>query len=69
MSDNNKIAADLVGAYVSNNTVPIAELTALLKSTLAILNGSAPVEAEAVIATEEKPFAKVSVKKSVTPDY
>jgi len=69
MSDNNKIAADLVGAYVSNNTVPIAEFTALLKSTLAILNGSAPVEAEAVTALEEKPLAKVSVKKSITPDF
>jgi predicted transcriptional regulator len=69
MSDNNKIAADLVGAYVSNNTVPIADFTALLKSTLAILNGSAPVEVEAVAAPTEKPLAKVSVKKSVTPDY
>src|SRR5271168_1803543 len=69
MSDNNKIAADLVSAYVSNNTVPIAEFTALLKSTLAILNGTAPAEAEAVSASTEKPLAKVSVKKSVTPDF
>ena len=69
MSDNNKIAADLVSAYVSNNTVPIAEFTTLLKSTLAILNGSAPAEAEAVAARPEKPLAKVSVKKSITPDY
>jgi predicted transcriptional regulator len=69
MSDNNKIAADLVGAYVSNNTVPIAEFTALLKSTLAILNGSASAEVEAVAAPAEKPLAKVSVKKSITPDY
>src|SRR6202034_434591 len=69
MSHNNKIAADLVGAYVSNNTVPIAEFTALLKSTLAILNGSAPVEAEAVTVPEENPLAKVSVKKSITPLY
>jgi len=69
MSDNNKIAADLVSAYVSNNTVPIAEFTTLLKSTLAILNGSAPTEAEAVTAPTEKPLAKVTVKKSVTPDY
>ena len=69
MSDNNKIATDLVSAYVSNNTVPIAEFTALLKSTLGILNGSAPTEAEAVTARTEKPIAKVSVKKSVTPDY
>jgi predicted transcriptional regulator len=70
MSDNNKIAADLVGAYVSNNTVPIAEFTALLKSTLAILNGSAPTEAEPpVTVPTEKPLAKVSVKKSITPDY
>jgi len=69
MPDNNKIAADLVSAYVSNNTVPIAEFTALLRSTLAILNGSAPAEAEAVPASAEKPLAKVSVKKSVTPDF
>jgi predicted transcriptional regulator len=69
VSDNNKIAADLVSAYVSNNTVPIAEFTALLKSTLAILNGSAPTEAEPVTAPTEKPLAKVSVKKSITPDY
>src|ERR1700734_2295876 len=69
MTDNNKIAADLVSAYVSNNTVPITEFTALLKSTLAILNGSAPTEAEVVAPPAEKPLAKVSVKKSVTPDY
>ena len=69
MTDNNKIAADLVSAYVSNNTVPISEFTALLKSTLAILNGDAPTEAEAATAPAEKPLAKVSVKKSITPDY
>jgi predicted transcriptional regulator len=69
MTDNNKIAADLVGAYVSNNTVPIMEFTALLKSTLAILNGEAVAEAEAAAPPAEKPLAKVSVKKSVTPDY
>jgi predicted transcriptional regulator len=70
MSDNNKIAADLVSAYVSNNTVPIGEFTIHLKSTLAILNGTASTEAEsAVTAPTEKPLAKVSVKKSITPDY
>jgi predicted transcriptional regulator len=68
MSDNNKIAADLVSAYVSNNTVPIVEFTALLKSTLAILNGGA-AEAEGAAAPTEKPLAKVSVKKSITPDF
>jgi predicted transcriptional regulator len=69
MSDNNKIAADLVSAYVSNNTVPIAEFTALLKSTLSILNGGATADADAAAAPAEKPLAKVTVKKSVTPDY
>jgi predicted transcriptional regulator len=69
MTDNNKIAADLVSAYVSNNTVPIAEFTALLKSTLALLNGEAVTEAEAAPPPAEKPQPKVSVKKSVTPDY
>src|SRR5450755_1717522 len=69
MSDNNKIAADLVSAYVSNNTVPIAEFTTLLKSTLGILNGDAVTEPEAAAPPAEKPLAKVSVKKSITPDY
>jgi predicted transcriptional regulator len=69
MADNNKIAADLVSAYVSNNTVPIAEFSALLKSTLALLNGDAATGAETVAPPVEKPIAKVSVKKSVTPDY
>jgi predicted transcriptional regulator len=69
MADNNKIAADLVSAYVSNNTVPIAEFTALLKSTLGLLNGDAAIGVEAVAPLMEKPIAKVSVKKSVTPDY
>src|ERR1700730_5458889 len=69
MSDNNKIAADLVSAYVSNNTVPIAEFTALLKSTLTLLNGAPAAEAEPAVPPVEKPVAKVSVKKSITPDY
>jgi predicted transcriptional regulator len=69
MADNNKIAADLVSAYVSNNTVPIAEFSALLKSTLSLLNGDAAAGVEAVAPPVEKPIAKVSVKKSVTPDY
>jgi predicted transcriptional regulator len=61
-----ELAADIVAAFVSNNSVPIADLPALISSvhaTLGKLNQSAP---------EEKPeplTPAVSVKRSITPDY
>jgi predicted transcriptional regulator len=60
------IAASIVAAYVSKNTVPMAELPGLIAETHAALSRAAgrmaPVERE-----ETKP--KVAVKKSVMPDY
>ncbi len=62
-----EITSEIVAAYVSRNSVPIAELPRLIKSihdTLASL-GAAPVgEAE---PEARKPA--VSVKKSVTDDF
>jgi predicted transcriptional regulator len=59
-------AADIVSAYVRNNSVQAADLPALINSVHNALTrvGPAPVE----VPTEPvKPI--VSIKKSVTPDY
>ncbi|TNC08207.1 MucR family transcriptional regulator [Methylobacterium terricola] len=58
-------AADIVSAYVSNNSVPLADLPALINAvhqSLSRLGGAEPVEAE-------KPVPLMPVKKTVTPDY
>ncbi|QRE72694.1 MucR family transcriptional regulator [Methylobacterium aquaticum] len=58
-------AADIVSAYVSNNSVPLAELPALIQAvhqSLGRLGGGQAVEAE-------KPVPLMPVKKTVTPDY
>ena len=62
-----EMAAEIVSAYVRNNSVPVSELPTLLQSVHdslgSILNGSKPE------AVKEPPQPKVSVKKSVTNDY
>ncbi|TGE02697.1 MucR family transcriptional regulator [Methylobacterium nonmethylotrophicum] len=58
-------AADIVSAYVSNNSVPLADLPALINTvhqSLSRLGGPQTVEAE-------KPVPLMPVKKTVTPDY
>lgn len=64
-SDFVLLTADVVGAYVSNNSVAAADLPGLIQSIYSALTSvgtspAAPVE-------ELKPA--VAVKKSVTPDY
>ena len=62
-----ELTADIVAAYVTNNSLPKSELSALLESVHAAVKGLAegkppapPVEAKA---------PAVSVRKSITPDY
>jgi predicted transcriptional regulator len=59
------LTADVVGSYVSNNSVAAADLPALIQSIYSTLSsvGAAPV------APVEELKPAVSVKKSVTPDY
>ena len=61
-----ELAVDIVSAYVSNNTVPAAELPALIhevhSALLRVTSGAVPVAAEA-----QKPA--VPPKKSIFPDY
>lgn len=62
-----ELTADLVSAYVSNNPVPVSDLSALIvqvHDTLRNLGGTAGETPQ-----QEKPAPAVSVRKSVTPDY
>jgi predicted transcriptional regulator len=61
-----ELCADIVSAYVSNNSAPAADLPSLLNSVYAALTKTTQVQ-------KEEPKAElvpaVSVRKSVTPDY
>ncbi|OYD85289.1 MucR family transcriptional regulator [Azospirillum brasilense] len=65
-SELQALTAKVVAAYVGNNTVPVADLPALILNVQAAFNGlaeekTAPAKAELVPA--------VPIKKSVTPEY
>ncbi|AWN47536.1 MucR family transcriptional regulator [Methylobacterium terrae] len=60
-----ELTSDIVGAYVSNNNVPVAELSGLIASVHATLSGlgqpvAAPIEDHKVTAAQ--------IRKSITPD-
>lgn len=60
------LTAEIVADYVSNNPVPVSEISRIIADTHAAVSalhtGSAPT-------AEAKPIPAVSIKKSVTPDY
>ncbi len=61
-----ELAADIVSAFVSNNSVPAGDLPGLIASVHgALLNVVNPTQAKPV----EKPIPAVPVKKSITPDF
>ncbi len=61
-----ELAADIVSAYVSNNSVPVSDLPGLINDVHAALvrvtSGSAPIVTEA-------PKPAVPIKKSITNDF
>ncbi|WP_336490657.1 MucR family transcriptional regulator [Methylobacterium nigriterrae] len=63
-----ELAAEIVSAYISNNSVPISELPALIASVHATLagmaNGPASIEAEA----EAEKATPAQIRKSITPN-
>ncbi|WP_367187018.1 MucR family transcriptional regulator [Neomegalonema sp.] len=68
-SETLELTAEIVAAHVANNSVPVADLPALIQSvfhTLANLGEESVVVVEE-IQEELKPV--VPIKKSVTPDY
>ena len=63
--DINALAADIVSAYVANNSMPAADLPALIGSVYAALSQlGAPAAAE-----PERPTPPVPIRKTVTPDH
>lgn len=71
MADNNDalvgLVADIVSAYVSNNSVPTADLPNLIATTHAAITGLGAEPAAPVV--EERPTPAVTIKKSITADY
>jgi predicted transcriptional regulator len=61
-----KLTADIVSAYVSNNSVPSADLPALIGQVHSALSRVSSGQSE---PSSEPPRPAISVKKSVTPDY
>jgi predicted transcriptional regulator len=61
-----ELAADIVSAFVSKNSVPPSELPSLIGNVHAALQN---VGQPALKQDHTKPTPAVSVKKSVTPDY
>jgi predicted transcriptional regulator len=59
------ITADIVSSYVANNSVHRSDLLSVIEAVHAALQGlTAPKQAE-----PEKPEPRISIKKSVTPDF
>ncbi|ATU92374.1 MucR family transcriptional regulator [Phyllobacterium zundukense] len=63
-----ELTAELVAAYVSNNSVPAGDLPTLIADVHAAL-GRVGGAAEAVVAVQEKPKPAINPKKSVADDY
>ena len=66
-SDFIEPTADIVSAYVSNNSVPAAELPALISDVHSAL--SRVVGGVAPVVPAEAPKPAIPVKKSITADY
>ena len=61
-----ELAADVVSAYVSNNSVSSSALPEIIASVYGALTA---LTAPAPAPEAEKPVPAVPIKKSVTPDY
>ena len=69
-TDLRELTADVVSAYVSNNSVPMSELPGLIaeihRALGATESGSGPAASS---APAERPKPAVPIKKSITDDY
>jgi predicted transcriptional regulator len=61
-----QLAGEIIAAYVSNNSVPLPELSGIIRSVHATLGGLSGSGASG-LASGQKPA--VPVKKSITPDF
>jgi len=65
-SNNIELAADIVSAYVSNNSVPAGDLPGLINEVYGALMR---VGSGVVVEPVEAPKPAISVRKSVTNDF
>ena len=65
-TNNIELAADIVSAYVSNNSVPAGDLPGLINE---VYNALLRVGACSVVTPTEPPKPAVPVKRSVSNDY
>ena len=68
-SDPIGLAAEIVSVFVAHNSLPRAELPALIQSVHAALTKSASGAVTPGTVELAAPVAAVTVRKSVTPDY
>ena len=68
-SDPIGLAAEIVSAFVANNSLPLAELPGLIQSVHAALTKIASGAATPGTAEPTAPAAAVTVRRSITPDY
>ncbi|TGD95281.1 MucR family transcriptional regulator [Methylobacterium nonmethylotrophicum] len=61
-----ELTSDIVGAYVSNNNLPVAELPGLIASVHASLTSLGRPPAE---PAEDHKVTAAQIRKSVTPDF
>lgn len=66
LPDYIELTADIVSAFVSNNSVPPSELSTLIGSVHAILGKLTQSQVEEKV---EPLTPAISVKRSITPDY
>jgi predicted transcriptional regulator len=61
-----ELAADLVSAYVSHNSLPVSDLPSLINAVHTALSQIGSVKVE---QAEPAPKPPVSIRKSITPDH
>ena len=61
-----ELAAEIVSAFVSKNSVPVSDLPGLIGNVHAALRNAGQPASK---PEEAKPAPAVSIRKSVTPDY
>ncbi|WP_457104581.1 MucR family transcriptional regulator [Methylobacterium sp. P5_C11] len=64
--DHTELTADIVAAYVSNNSVPITELPALISGVYTALSSLGQVGASEAPSAEK--LTPVQIRKSIAPD-
>ena len=67
-SDYIKVAAEIVAAFVSNNSILVSAVPGLIESVYAAVREAARKD-EKREAVDDAPVPAISIRQSITPDY